>query len=128
VPGYAAISDGTGDGVIGACHLSDASDLATIIRLDAGDTAGEAELVGLVVSHASLQARQAPRAEGRKFSDCQSMRDESAVSRSQSAMQSRAPPAENIPYIFGRKIYELKKETESQWRYTRYIFRLRRAV
>ena len=72
VPSYAAISDGTGDGVIGACHLSDASDLATIIRLDAGDTAGEAELVGLVVSHASLQARQAPRAEGRKFSDCQS--------------------------------------------------------
>ena len=72
VPGYAAISDGTGDGVIGACHLSDASDLATIIRLDAGDTAGEAELVGLIVSHASLQARQAPPEAGRKFSDCQS--------------------------------------------------------
>ncbi len=72
LPRFTAISDGTGDGTIGACQLSDASNRATIARVYAGDTSGEAELLGIMLSHESLRARNAPVGEGKMLSDCQS--------------------------------------------------------
>ena len=72
LPRFTAISDGTGDGIIGTCQLSDASNRATISRVYAGDTPGEAELLGIMLSHESLRARNAPVDEGKMLSDCQS--------------------------------------------------------
>ncbi len=50
LPRLTAISDGTGDGTIGTCQLSDASNMATITRVDARDTPCESELDNLLVS------------------------------------------------------------------------------
>ena len=72
LPRFTAISDGTGDGVIGTCQLTDASNMATITRVYAGDTPCESELVGIMQSYDSLRSRNAPVDEGRILSDCQS--------------------------------------------------------
>ena len=72
LPRFTAISDGTGDGTIGTCQLSDASNMATITRVYAGDTPCESELVGIMQSHDSLRARNAPVGEGKILTDCQS--------------------------------------------------------
>jgi hypothetical protein len=58
--------------VIGTCQLSDASNMATITRVFAGDTPCESELVGIMQSHDSLRVRNAPAEEGKILSDCQS--------------------------------------------------------
>jgi hypothetical protein len=72
LPRFTAISDGTGAGTIGTCQLSDDSNMATITRVYAGDTPCESELVGIIQSHASLRARNAPVDEGKMLPDCQS--------------------------------------------------------
>jgi hypothetical protein len=46
---YTSISDGTGNGVIGTCQLADDACKALVSKLHAGDTAVDAELLGLIL-------------------------------------------------------------------------------
>ena len=57
LPANVSISDGTGNGVVGMCQISDASIYALLSRIHAGDTSVEAELAGLIRSLESLMAR-----------------------------------------------------------------------
>ena len=105
LPRFTAISDGTGDGVIGTCQLSDASNVATITRVYAGDTPCEAELVGIMQSHDSLRARNAPVDEGKIFSDCQS-----AIALWQSA---REPSFDPMLRTHGRAAAAARRQVRS---------------
>jgi hypothetical protein len=68
---YTTISDGTGNGVIGTCQLADDACKALVSKLHAGDTAVDAELLGLIQSFMSLVARRAPADQARMLCDCQ---------------------------------------------------------
>ncbi len=64
LPRFTAISNGTGDGIIGTCQLSDASNMATITRVYAGDTPCESELDSASRHHAVTGLPASPQRAG----------------------------------------------------------------
>ena len=71
LPANVSISDGTGNGVVGMCKISDASVHALLSRIHAGDTSVEAELAGLIRSLEDLIARGTSADLGGIYCDCQ---------------------------------------------------------
>ena len=71
LPANVSISDGTGNGVVGMCKISDASVYALLSRIHAGDTSVEAELAGLIRSLEDLIARGTSADLGGIYCDCQ---------------------------------------------------------